>query len=218
MDIFLQMSRVAYINQRIQKEKCLETIEKLKDNALLEVYKGLPSVQNNIDNLKKVLGNNNISNEVQNSIINDYIPELIPPGTKGVIRGNKFNEIVEEYITNIFKEYAHRFEVKTEIKHPLFPTDEIPDWYVYDKEKNKIIIGMNQLDLWGGGQQLNRGSKYLISSPYNTENSKLVCVVNNEIDLKSDKNKVYSLFDIGFQNNTLCYLKGLPRIFIKYFF
>ena len=31
-------------------------------------------------------------------IIDDYLLELIPPGTKGVIRGNKFNKIVKETI------------------------------------------------------------------------------------------------------------------------
>ena len=52
---------------------------------------------------------------------------------------------------------------------------------------------MNQLDLWGGGQQLNRGSKYLIDNKHNTENSKLLCVVCNPIELKSNKNEVKNL-------------------------
>ena len=28
----------------------------------------------------------------------------------------------------------------------------MPDWYVLEKTTNKITIGMNQLDLWGGQQ------------------------------------------------------------------
>ena len=76
---------------------------------------------------------------------------------------------------------------------------------------------MNQLDLWGGGQQLNRGSKYIINSKYNNENSKLLCVICNNIELKSKKNKVFNLFNIGFQNNTLCYLNNLQNIIYSYF-
>lgn len=76
---------------------------------------------------------------------------------------------------------------------------------------------MNQLDLLGGGQQLNRGSKYLINNKINTENSKLLCVVCNKIKFSSNKNKVFKLFEIGFTNNTLCYLKNLPNIINEYF-
>jgi hypothetical protein len=36
-------------------------------------------------------------------------------------------------------------------------TTEIPDWYILEKSTGKVIIGMNQLDLWSGGQQINRG-------------------------------------------------------------
>lgn len=65
---------------------------------------------------------------------------------------------------------------------------------------------MNQLDLWGGGQQLNRGSKYIENNKHNTKDSKLLCVVCNEIQFKS-KNKAYALFVTGFEKDTLCYLK-----------
>ena len=85
-------------------------------------------------------------------------------------------------------------------------TTEIPDWYILEKSTNKIIIGMNQLDLWGGGQQLNRGSKYIENNKHNSKDSKLLCVVCNEIQFKS-KNKAYALFEIGFEKDTLCYLK-----------
>jgi len=31
------------------------------------------------------------------------------------------------------------------------------------------------------------------------------------------KNKAYKLFEIGFENNTLCYLNNLQNIIISYF-
>ena len=76
---------------------------------------------------------------------------------------------------------------------------------------------MNQLDLWGGGHQTNRGAKYLVNNEHNNENCKLLCVVCNEIQFKSNKNKAYKLFEIGFKNDTLCYLNNLQNIIYSYF-
>ena len=76
---------------------------------------------------------------------------------------------------------------------------------------------MNQLDLWGGGQQLNRGSKYIENNKHNNENSKLLCVVCNEIQFTSTKNKAYKLFETGFTNDTLCYINNLKKIIISFF-
>lgn len=76
---------------------------------------------------------------------------------------------------------------------------------------------MNQLDLWKGGQQENRGSKYILSNEHNTDKSKLLCVVCNDIQLKSKNNKAYKLFEHGYKNNTLCYLNGIKNIISLYF-
>ena len=137
--------------------------------------------------------------------------DLIPPGTKGTIRGNKFNEIVKSYIqcSSIFP--ADTYNIDFEKKCPIYETHEIPDWYIWEKSTNKIIIGMNQLDLWSGGQQLNRFSKYMdMITP--SKQIKIVCVVCNEIKFTSEKSKAYKLFQRGFKKNTLCYLKNLRPI------
>jgi hypothetical protein len=76
---------------------------------------------------------------------------------------------------------------------------------------------MNQLDLWGGGHQLNRGHKYLIDNKNNTNNIKLLCVICNKITFTNDKNKAYKLFKIGYLNNTLCYIKNIKTIINEYF-
>ena len=76
---------------------------------------------------------------------------------------------------------------------------------------------MNQLALWGGGHQINRGSKYIKNNEHNNEHSKLLCVVCNKIQFKTKKNKTYKLFQIGFTNNTLCYLNNLENIITSYF-
>tara|TARA_B110000261_G_scaffold163813_1_gene210915 strand:+ start:566 stop:1255 length:690 start_codon:yes stop_codon:yes gene_type:complete len=203
------------INMRIKKEICYETLKNLTDAELICEYNDCDSVKNEIKKLSDVLGKY-IDEETKEKIIQEYSLQLIPAGTKGVIRGNKFNNIVKQYITKI-ELGTDRFEICFEKKCECHFTSEIPDWYILEKSTNKIMIGMNQLDLWRGGHQINRGSKYLIDNKHNSENSKLLCVICNEIEFKSNKNKAYKLFETGFENNTLCYLNNLQNIITSYF-
>lgn len=202
------------INARIKKEICYKTLEQLTDLKLIDEYKNCNSVKNEIKKLSDIL-EKYIDEKTKQKIIEEYLLQLIPPGTKGVIRGNKFNKLVKQYITKLELDDV-RFEICFETNCIYHFTTEIPDWYILEKSTNRIIIGMNQLDLWGGGQQLNRGSKYIENNKHNNENSKLLCVVCNEIQFKN-KNKAYKLFQIGFENNTLCYLNNLEHIIRKYF-
>ena len=198
-------NNIELVNNRIDSEICENTINKLTDTYLLNEYKECKSVKNEIN--KKEL------------ILNDYILDLIPAGTKGVIRGNKFNSIVKETINNL-KLNNERFEICFEKQCQKCITSEIPDWYILEKLTDKVIIGMNQLDLWGGGHQSNRGSKYLINNKNNknnTDKSKLLCVICNKIKFKSNKNKAYKLFEVGYTNDTLCYILNIESIINKFF-
>jgi hypothetical protein len=202
------------INMRIKQEICYETLAELTDTKLMSQYKECNSVKNEIKKLAEILIKYT-DEEIQEKIIFEYLVQLIPPGTKGVIRGNKFNNIVKQFITKLALD-TERFDICFEKKCNTHLTSEKPDWYILEKSTNKILIGMNQLDLWGGGQQLNRGYKYIENNKHNNINSKLLCVVCNEIQFKS-KNKAYKLFKIGFENNTLCYLNNLQTIISSYF-
>jgi hypothetical protein len=204
------------INQRITLEVCDDALDRLTDENLLEEYKDCNSVKKRITKLSCLLEKYGIDGVIKNKIIEEYTIDLVPPGTKGVIRGNKFNNIVKEYIENLSLN-SEVYEVCFETNHPTHTTSEIPDWYILHKETNKILIGMNQLDLWGGGHQTNRGSKYLLNNTMNSENCRILCVVCNQIQFKSKKNKTYKLFEVGFENNTLCYLKNLQNIIYLYF-
>jgi hypothetical protein len=178
---------LTYVNNRIEQEVCNETlsfsfeekdkitfgkkqsffpnetINKLTDSYLLDEYKKCKSVQNKIKKFELLLDENNINSTSKKNITNGYILDLIPAGTKGVIRGNKFNSIVQNTITNM-KLNNERFEIAFEKQCKSCITSEKPDWYILEKSTDKVIIGMNQLDLVGGGQQLNRGYKYLIDN------------------------------------------------------
>ncbi len=203
------------INKQIKRDICYETIRALSDENLITEYKGCNSVKNKIKRLSDIL-EKFVDNETSQQILDEYLLQLIPAGTKGVIRGNKFNYIVKQFIEKLSLD-TNRFEIHFEKKCDDYLTTEIPDWYILEKSTKKIIIGMNQLDLWGGGQQLNRGSKYIEDNKHNSGKSKLLCVICNDIQFKSKKNKAYKLFEIGFKKNTLCYLNNLPNIIDSYF-
>ena len=204
------------INQRITREVCHDALDRLTDKNMFEEYEDCNSVKKRINKLSSLLEKYGIGEEIKTKIIEEYTIDLIPPGTKGSKRGNKFNKIVQENIEKLSLN-PEVYEVCFETKHPTHTTSEIPDWYILHKETNKILIGMNQLDLWGGGHQTNRGSKYLLDNTMNTENCRILCVVCNQIQFKSKKNKTYKLFEVGFENNTLCYLKNLQNIIYLYF-
>ena len=140
---------IEYINNRIVDEICFDTIEKLKDENLIEEYKNAVSVKNKIIKIDKILKKHEIDEEKRQSIINDYLLELIPAGTKGVIRGQFFNKIVKKTIKKIHLD-ENKFEICFEKQCDTNVTSEIPDWYITENATGKTIIGMNQLDLWGG--------------------------------------------------------------------
>jgi hypothetical protein len=204
------------INSRIRKEISDNVINSLRDENLMKEYSKSESVKKKIDELDVVLEKNNIEYEKRQQIIKDYIPNLIPAGLKGSVKGRKFNRIVMNHINGMGLD-SERFTVRFEEKCDICPTDEKPDWYIMENETGKVIIGMNQLDLWGGGQQFNRGFKYLKDNKINTDKSRLLCVVCNSVTFNSDKNKTYEMFKIGFTNNTLCYIRGMRKIITSFF-
>lgn len=208
------------INDKIDNDISYEIIDKISDTSLISEFLHTKSVNNRIDQLRNVLNkyiDNNLDPRslLRDNIILDYLPYIIPPGTKGVIRGNKFNKIVREYITNLNLDTS-RFEIAFEKQYCRNKTSEIPDWYIFDNETNKLIIGMNQLDLWSGGQQLNRGIKYMCDTDHNSDTCKLLCVVCNYTQVKPNT-KAYKIFKIGFDNDTLCYINRIGDIIDKFF-
>ena len=203
------------INERIEKEFDEDVFNKLSDTNLIDEYKDCKSVKKKIKKLSAIL-QKSIEDEKTKEIIDELIVNLIPPGTKGIIRGNNFNKIIKEKIKE-YKLDSNKYDIKFEENCPKVYTSEIPDWYILEKATNKIIIGMNQVDLWNGGAQMNRGFKYLINNEINNENTKLLCVVCNKKKITNENNKIYKLFETGFEKDTLCYIKNLENI-IKTFF
>ena len=214
------MEEIKVINEKIRGQYCKETEDAISDQNLLSVYKETDSVKRQSKLLKEILKEENIESEKIDIILSKYILSLIPPGTKGVVRGNKFNKLVEKKIKSfgLLDEFSDDFVIKCEKKHPDFETSEIPDWYIYQKSTKKIMIGMNQLDLWSGGAQSNRGAKYVLDeSKHVDSNIKNVSVICKDKTIASTQNKMFKIFQVGFKENRLCYINGIYDI-VKDFF
>ena len=91
-----------YINNRINKEYNETIFNRLSDETLSEKYKETESFKRKYINYEKVFKKHipNISDDTIKDIINEL--NIVPHGTKGVIRGNEFNNIVKEFISNHF--------------------------------------------------------------------------------------------------------------------
>lgn len=199
------------VKYRIANEFCSLTEKRLSDDFLMNEYLKCDSVNTKITELRAVLQNNGISHDKISNILVEYIPKLIPPGTKGKIRGDAFNKLVMNTIIEMNLP-SDQYDVQFEKMHGIVKTDETPDWFVSNRTNGKTIIGMNQVDLWNGGHQRNRGSKYLFDEKHNTQNTKLLCVVANRPTFTGTRSLQYRLFKTGFEHDTLCYLKNLQRI------
>ena len=204
------------INKFIENTYSNETEESLSDENLLEEYQKCQSTQDVIEDFINDMLEAEIEIDKINYVLKKRIPKLIPPGTKGVVRGNMFNKIVKEKILSFG---LANYEIVFEKQHPLVKCTEKPDFYIYNPVSKKLLIGMNQIDLWSGGAQSNRGSKYVIHNPF--ENSKydvhLIAVVCNKVEIKSIESKGFQIFKNGIDNHRICYINGLREIVDWYF-
>lgn len=209
------------INKYVKNIYCKTTERKLSDNFLIKKFRESPSSQKKIrclhDQLKKLkLRKSDIVKIMNNEdILNEF---CVPPGTKGVIRGNHFNSIVKDKITQIINKLKNKKDFEYGFEKKIEQTHEIPDWYIKQKSTDKTMIGMNQIDLWSGGQQTNRGSKYILNEEFhNNPKFKIVSVVSKFIQLESSNNKAFNILKRGFETNRLCYVGNLENVIKEYF-
>lgn len=87
---------IANINARIKNEICYKTLEKLSDENLMFYYKNSKSFKKKSKFLENIL-EKYTDNDTKDKILQEYILELIPPGTKAVIRGMTFNDVVKNF-------------------------------------------------------------------------------------------------------------------------
>lgn len=69
------------------------------------------------------------------------VDDIIPAGTKGVVRGLEFNQIIQNILETEMKDTE--LETNFETTCPAHHTTEIPDWWIHCKSRDKYVIGYN---------------------------------------------------------------------------
>jgi len=182
----------------------------ISDDQLEISFRNSPSVIKNTSTIKRILESENIPKQKINRIIKKMECFHVSPGTKASIRGLAFNQMVSKVLKETLKKMK-RTDIIFQVEKKNANVSEIPDWTLIHTKKKKSIIGYNQLDLWHGGAQLNRASKYILDDRYhNKKRIKIVSIIARmPPSIKSNKNKIYSIFDVGFRKKRLFYLQSL---------
>lgn len=201
---------------KITKRIAKEYSELFSESELQELYLQTRSVRERITTFQDVSRRWGLTEEQIDGMTSEFLKKdyFIPAGTKGKVRGDLFNLKVKHHLLCL--PLPMHLDVFFEKTPADVDVNERPDWYIRDQNTGKILIGMNQMDLWSGGHQTNRASKY-IKEQRNTESVKLLCVVYNKPKLKNEDNKMFHLLEIGFRENRLCYVGGLYRQITHFF-
>lgn len=189
-----------------------KTWKVLTDNALYDIFRQQKCYDDGMKMLEKHLDKKSIDN-----IKNDkefILKYFIKAGTKGVIRGNKFNELIVRRLHSIIHNTPY-LELYVEKQHRTIKNNEKPDWYIEDKQTGKVLFGYNQIDLCGGGAQLNRASKYILSNN-DTTSVKYIYTIAKKYNgsIKSKYGKIHSY---GIENDKLCYIGDLRKQIYNFF-
>lgn len=210
MDVKILNKWIELYSEDKYLNKCLS--DEYVINSWKEGSKNFKNVKNNLSLILNKHFNN--SNFILNKLVNDFdfLKMIIKSGTLGVIRGKIFSDYIYNILCAKYK-INQNVEIKREFKinHNI---NEISDFYICNKKNGKEIIIMAQIDLWTGGQQLNRLSKYVnLSLKIKKENSKrnLFCVVAKKYIFKNLKTKTSKFLAEGIENKVIFY----PRILIE---
>lgn len=186
----------------------------LSDQQLWSMYEKQPSFCKKVEKTRDDLLNAGFDKDQVSLILKVISPLLVPPGTKGVVRGNAFNQIVKENLTKSF--HPDTYKLTFEVKHTIHQTTETPDFIVYNITNGRSVIGFNQRDLWGGGAQINRASKYIDSEEFHStpDNVKILSVVCS--NLSECKGKKRYIYDRGINTQRMCYIGKMSEIIHKF--
>ena len=157
----------------------------LTDDDMFAYFRKSPSVQHRCDVLRRALESHGMSAVTTASVVREVFDELlVPPGVKAYTRGMLFNQIVQTELTDVLCDCQERFVLSFE--RPLPIVAEIPDWTLVDAITGRVLIGMNQIDVWSGGHQLNRAGKYVLDDRLHERlrdehDARMIAVVAHEL-------------------------------------
>ena len=209
------MSSLEEVNEWIHSHCNREIERQLDDKHIEETCMQQPSVRKEKKRITTILKKEILTITEEQCEKATLALLKIPPGSKGVVRGNLFNAIIKEELQKMPFYITHQkeFSLTFETYHPDFLCQERPDWYLYHIPTKHILIGYNQIDLWTGGQQGNRGSKYIMEDRFHeTPNKKILSVICKYYQAKSNTSKPFKLFQKGITTNRLCYAGHIEEI------
>jgi hypothetical protein len=207
------MTDIQKINEHIKTSYNKNVNRQLSDLMLMDQFMNSESCKDILAVLHKTAEDTGIMQNERHMRIfmRQILPLVIPPGVKGCIRGGVFNSLIKK---RLLKSSECKGVFSFEPRDCCHLVPEIPDW-CYRKD-DKTIIGYNQLDMWNGGAQINRASKYIMDENLHTRlRSKkvwIVCVVARKISLSNSKSKVFRILHRGIMKKRLLW----PNDLIKY--
>lgn len=170
---------------------------------LYNMYMCYPSVKRDANKLEVILRYNNVTNRQIEKILREYIPSIVSPTIKNLILGNIIASIID--IISSFN--SERYEVEFNKNYEYKFTD-IPNWYIRDKQTEKIIIGYNHYDI-------RKGSKYIMDNElhekYSRDNIIVINVVFSVSYIIDNIAKCYDIMKYGINTNRICYISDLVR-------
>lgn len=188
----------------------------LTDQALHDKIMASPSIKNKCEEIHAILRSCRLKKSMQSKILQKMIPYIIPQGTKGNIRGNMLNDMVKQRVTTITrnkKKLTAFFEYIPKKLRGII--HERPDW-VIEHADGHMVVGYTQIDLWGGGQQINRAAKYILNDALHKQlqkmNVKLICLVTKKPTLSRKKCKTQTVIRKGFKTGRIILPKSLPSV------
>jgi hypothetical protein len=205
------------------------------------------SCRSRMDQVAAVLRQAKVRKATSLRIMAKLRPLLVPAGLKAKVRGDTFNAVVARQLTGIRDELAAlhpalAFDLRFEQPHANANLHEIPDWtmrvsrraeaardavatrsqrrraaQVQKEVPEHTFVGYNQLDMWSGGHQLNRGSKYILDPCIHRRMQRaritLLCVVYSKPTAAKPANatKAARIVASGIANHRLCNVGTLAR-------
>lgn len=163
-----------------------------------------------MDEIRSVFAKYGMCHQTSEWILDELIPMIIPAGVKAKRHGDAFNAYVKKILSAKFSSKHVKFE------KPHMDFQEIPDWIC--TVNNVTIVGYNQLDVWSGGHQVNRGGKYIMDDYLHRrlkrKNIYVLCVVDRPwpCAIKNKKTKVARMIEKGCRCDRLCQKEDLVRL------
>ena len=160
--------------------------------------------------MKLILKSNNFEDDVMDNIFWNCRKYILSAKDKTLIQEHVFGSIVKDKIRS-FDLPSNLFEIEHDSEYIPLTNLEKQSWFIRNRLTNKVLIGVNHMNLWKDRNSVNLFEKYM-NFKSESENVEIVCIVASSIFHTSERSKTFKLFKTGFDSNRLCYINGLKKV------